>query len=320
MMAVFSHLFGREPSRPAPDLLPAIERAINGVEPLLKQTGGYPDSYCAPIQSALEYAHALAARLPGPVDITRESYAGDPLVHALFPSLESVTDALGNSLALQNHLREFPADADVYALMGMRRIEKAVAGMRLTGEVVQHDVMQNMVYFTSHTIESTAASEAEARELVAMSFFDRLVGKVAQRIAKRKQEKLALLQEKDTLMARLHTADEDSRPALQEQLTRLMADLQDAIGALELDRYQEDFVAVLLDPVPHLHLIQTAIRLDSMGIRRDNAGEAHGETVVFDDLIGYDRRNWTVTMVHCSDLQYEEFSSRLERAYRTLTV
>jgi len=319
-MNVFAHLFGHESGAPSPDLLPVIERAVNAVEPLLKQTGGYPDVYRAPIQSALEYAHALAARLPGPVEINRVSYAGDPLVHALFPSLESVTDALGNSLALQNHLREYPADGEVYALMGMRRIEKAVAGMRLTGDVVQHDVMQNMVYFTSHTIESTAASETEARELVAMSFFDRLIGKVAQRIAKRKQEKQALLQEKDTLMARLHTADERSRPALQEQLTRLMNDLQSAIGALELDRYQEDFVAVLLDPVQHLHLEQTAIRLDSMGIRRNDANEHYGETIVFDDLIGYDRRNWTVTMVHCSDLQYEEFASRLERAYRTLTV
>jgi hypothetical protein len=318
-MNVFAHLFGHEPSRP-PDLLLAIERAVNGVEPLLKQTGGYPDDYRAPIQSALEYARALAAQLPGPVEINRESYAGDPLVHALFPSVESVADAVASSLALQNHLREYPSDGEVYALMGMRRIEKAVAGMRLTGEVVQHDVMQNMIYFTSHTIENPAASEAHARELVAMSLFDRLIGKVAQRIAQRKQEKQGLMQEKDVLMAQLRAADEHSRPVLQEQLTRLVADLQSAIGTLELDRYQEDFVAVLLEPAQHLRLTQTAIRLDSMGIRRDNAGEAHGETLVFDDLIGYDRRNWTVTMVHCSDLQYEEFASRLERAYRTLTV
>ncbi|MCK9201905.1 MAG: hypothetical protein M0P59_09725 [Gallionella sp.] len=318
-MNVFAHLFGHEPSQP-PDLLPAIERAVNGVEPLLKQTSGYPDDYRAPIQSALEYARTLAAQLPGPVEINRESYAGDPLVHALFPSVESVADALGSSLALQNHLREYPTDGEVYALMGMRRIEKAVVGMRLTGEVVQHDVMQNMIYFTSHTIENPAASEVHARELVAMSLFDRLIGKVAQRIAQRKQEKQVLMQEKDVLMAQLRAADEHSRPALQEQLARLVADLQSAIGTLELDHYQEDFVAVLLEPAQHLRLAQTAIRLDSMGIRRDNAGEAHGETIVFDDLIGYDRRNWTVTMVHCSDLQYEEFASRLERAYRTLTV
>jgi len=319
-MTVFAHLFGRTSDQPAPDLLPAIERAINGVEPLLKQAGGYPDAYRAPIQSALEYTRDLAAQVPGPVEINRESYASDPLVHALFPSVESIADALGSSLALQNHLREFPADGELYALMGMRRIEKAVVGMRLSGQMVQHDVMQDMVYFTSHTIENPAASETQAREQVAMSLFDRLVGKVSQRIAQRKQEKQALLQEKDTLMARLRMADEPSRPALQEQLARLMDDLQDAIGSLELGRYQEDFVAVMLDPAQHLRMDRTQVRMDSMGIRRDEGSESHGKTFVFNDLIGYDRRNWTVTMVHCSDLQYEEFASRLERAYRSLTA
>ncbi len=319
-MNAFSYLFGRETERPADNLLPVIERAVNAVEPLLKQAGGYPDAYRAPVQSALEYARDLASRVPGPVTISRESYAGDPLVHALFPSVESVTEALDNSLALQSRLREFPAGGDLYALMGMRRIEKRVAGMRLSGQMVQRDVMQDMVYFTSHTIESPATNEADAREQVAMNFFDRLVGKVAQRIARRKQEKLSLLQEKDSLMAQLRAADELARTSLQEKLARLLADLQSAVGALELERYQEDFVAVLLDPAQHLRLDRVPIRLDSMGIRRDGAAESLGEAVVFDDLIGYDRRNWTVTMVHCTGLQYEEFASRLERAYRTLTV
>jgi hypothetical protein len=317
-MNAFSHLFGREPAQPA--LLPVIERAVDGVEPLLRQAGGYPNAYREPIRSALEYARSLADQVPGPVTLNRESYAGDPLVHALFPSVESVAETLDSSLALQNHLREFPADGELYALMGMRRIEKRVAGMRMSGQMVQRDVMQDMVYFTSHTIESPAASEADARERVALNFFDRLVEKVAQRIAQRKREKQSLLQEKDTLMMRLRMADEDSRPVLQERLTRLLAKLQDAIGALELDRYREDFDAVLLDPARHLRLDQTPIRLDGMGIRRDDAAESHGKTVVFDDLIGYDRRNWTVTMVRCTGLQYEEFASRLERAYRTLTV
>lgn len=317
-MNAFSHLFGREPTRPA--LLPVIERAVDGVEPLLRQAGGYPDAYSKPIQSALEYARSLADQVPGPVTVSRETYAGDPLVHALFPSVESVSEALDSSVALQKHLREFPADGELYALMGMRRIEKRVAGMRLAGQMVQRDVMQDMVYFTSHTIESPAASEADAREQVALRFFDRLVDKVAQRVAQRKREKQSLLQEKDTLMMRLRMADEVSRPVLQERLTRLLAELQDAIGALELDRYREDFDAVLLDPARHLRLDQTPIRLDGMGIRRDNAAESNGKTVVFDDLIGYDRRNWTVTMVRCTGLQYEEFASRLERAYRTLSV
>lgn len=319
-MNVFSHWFDHESRAQASDLLPAIERAVSGVEPLLKQSGSYPDAYRAPVQAALEYTRKLAASMPGPVTVNRESYAHDPLVHALFPSVESVADAIGSSLALQNHLREFPADGELYALMGMRRYEKPMVGMRLAGQMVQRDVVQNMVYFTSHTIENPASSEARARELVAMSLFDRLVAKVAQRMAQLKQEKNSLLQQKDMLMAQLRTADEHSRPALEEQLTQLIGRMQDNIGALELDRYPDEFAAVLLDPAQHLRLAQIPITLDSMGVRRDDGDGGQTETVVFNDLLGYDRRNWTVTMVHCSDIKYEDFASRLEQAYRTLTV
>lgn len=315
---MFAHLFGQK--QQAPDLLPAIDHAITSVEPLLKQVSGYPDAYVAPVSTALAYAHSLATSLPGPLTINRESYASDPLVHALFPSIESVTEAMSSSLPLQTHLSQSPAEGELYALMGMRRFEKNVVGMQLSGQLVQHDVIQNMVYFTSHTIDNPAPSEAQAREKIAMSFFDRLIAKVAQRIAQRKQGQQALLQEKDLLVAQLRSADEAARPALEEKLVRLIDRLQAAVGTLELERYQEDFAAILLDPAQHLRLEQTPIKLDSMGIRRPDEDTTQGSVIVFDDLIGYDRRNWTVTLVRCGDIPFEAFASRLERAYRTLSI
>jgi hypothetical protein len=41
---------------------------------------------------------------------------------------------------------------------------------------------------------------------------------------------------------------------------------------------------------------------------------------VFNELIGFDRRDWTVTMVHCSNIQSETFAARLETAYRMLSI
>jgi len=73
--------------------------------------------------------------------------------------------------------------------MGMRRNEKTVVGMELSGLTVQRDVLQQAVYFTSHTIDHAAPGEQQARERVAMSFFDNLVGKVKKRVEQRKQEK-----------------------------------------------------------------------------------------------------------------------------------
>lgn len=315
---MFAHLFGQK--QQTPDLLTAVDHAIASVEPLLKQISGYPEAYFTPVSTALAYAHTLATSLPGPLTINRLSYASDPLVHALFPSIESVTEAMSSSLPLQTHLSKSPTEGELYALMGMRRFEKNVVGMQLSGELVQHDVLQNMVYYTSHTIDNPAPSEAQAREKIAMSFFDHLVAKVAQRVADRKQIKQKLLQEKDLLIAQLRTAEERERPELQAQLAHLIERLQIGVGALELEQYPEYFASILLDPAQHLRLEQTPIKLDSMGIRHPDEDTDQGQLIVFSDLIGYDRRNWTVTLVRCNDIPHDAYASRLEQAYRTLTL
>ena len=41
---------------------------------------------------------------------------------------------------------------------------------------------------------------------------------------------------------------------------------------------------------------------------------------MFNELIGYDRRDWTVTMVNCSNLHGESFSTKLEKANRKLAI
>ena len=123
-MGIFGNLFEHDREETIPGLLPAIERAITAVEPLLKQSGGYPEIYRKPVATALKYARSLAASVPGPVAVNRESYASDPFVHALFPSIDFIQDAFSASRALQDHRCEFPTDGKLYALMGMRRFEK----------------------------------------------------------------------------------------------------------------------------------------------------------------------------------------------------
>lgn len=319
-MGWFGQLFAHAREKDSPELLPAIERAVNLVEPLLKQTDTYYQSYRKPVATALEYARSLAASMPGPVTLDRESYASNSYVHALFPSVDFVNEAFCSSHALQNYHRQFPDTEEFYALMGMRRVEKTVTGMELTGGVIQRDVIQKVIYFTSHTLENPAATEAQAREQVAMSFFDSLVKKVKKRVEDRKQDQQALLQEKDLLIARLRAADAQTRHALGNELSGLIAGMQHVTASMDLNHYLEDFEEVLLHPERYLKLIQTPILLDNMGIKQESADADPAQTVLFNDLIDFDRRNWTVTMVHCGKMQNESFTDKLEQAYRKLSI
>jgi len=319
-MSFFGHLFGHDDQRDLSGLLPAIEHAVSAVEPMLKQMSGYPDRYRKPVAAALEYAHRLAIGLPGPVEVDRESYAKNAFVHALFPDINHVGELICSSVAVRDYLGKSPDSNELYALMGMRRFEKSVVGMELSGEVVQHDVAQKAIYFTSHTIDNPAPSEQQAREQVAMSLFGSMANKVKLRIEQRRHNKQLLLQEKDLLMDRLRTVKAQDRPALEAQLASLMDGLQTIIASLDPNNFIGDFEAVLLHPERYLRIEQTAIVLDSMGIRRATEDTGRGEVILFNDLIGYDRRDWTVTMVHCSNLQKESFAEKLDKAYRRLAI
>jgi hypothetical protein len=317
---MFEHLFDFSQNRETPDWLHAIDRAVLAVEPHLKELHGYPDAYRKPVATALEYARRLALSVPGPIAVNPDSFARDAYVHAIFPSVDIISEAFRSSRTMQDYLREDPKPVEVYALMGMRRLEKSMLGMELSGQVLQRDVPQCVVYFTGHTLETPAPSESGARAQIAWRFFDSLVGQVVKRLASRKQGLQSQLLEKDALMTRLHEADAESRPAIQAALSDMLDSIQVASTSLDLHNYLDDFDAVLSHPEHYLRMNQSTMTLDGMGVRRDNEAGEPGQVIVFNDLIGFDRRDWTVTMVHCSNIPSETFAARLETAYRRLSI
>lgn len=319
-MGLLTNLFGEQDVPDTPALKTAVEHAVSAVEPLLMQTGGYPDRYRGPVSAALAYSKQLADSLPGPVNIDRDAYARDALVHALFPDINAIADAISSSLSMQEYLHKAPSASEFYALMGMRRIDKKLMGMELLGSTLQRDVVQQATYFISHTIENPSPDEVLTREKIAAKFFHSLVGKVKARIEQRRQSKEVLLEKRKNLMHQLHSANDIERAATEERLTMLADGLQSIIESLELDRYLEDFEAVLLHPEEYLRLNQTSIRLDSMGIRRTTGDTEWSKEFMLSELIGYDRRDWTVTIVRGTNLRYESFAERLDKAYRYLTL
>lgn len=320
IMRLFKRLFGRSQEKDEPELLWAIDRAIDMVEPKLRQAGDYRKVYREPVRVALEYARSLAARVPGPVAVNRETFVSDPFVHALFPTVDNVSEAFCASMAVHNYYRDFPETHELFALMGMRRFEKKIMGMELADEIIQQDVMQKAVYFTSHTIECLASTEEQARRLVALSFFDSLVGKVKMRIDARKQEWQSQVQEKNLLTSRLRSADAAAQPALEKELFILIACMQSKTESLNLSNYIEDFEAVLLTPEQHLHLNQVPILMDSMGISHGSTDTDRDKEIIFCELVDFDRRNWTITMVHCSKMKRETFEHKMEKAHRRLSI
>lgn len=304
-----------------PLLPPAIERAVEHVEPRLKQAGGYPGRYREAVARTLAYARELAAQVPGPVDLSPEDYTRNPLVRVLFAAPEDIQHALCWSTAMHTYAqRPEGVGSEIYALMGMRRLEKASLGMECSGQMLRRDVAQTVVCFSSHTMSGPAPSEAEARELLMWSLFDSLVERVAEAVATRRKEQLRWQEERAYMTAQLRHPDPAKREAARQRLDIALKELAKATQALALDRLAEDFSTVLLAPEQYLRLQQTTLLLDGMGIKHQ-PGDAHDSHVLsFSDLLGRDRRRWTVLLVRCHPRPGATMSERLQEAHRWLRI
>lgn len=300
----------------------AIERAVERVEPRLRQTSDYPARYRKAVARALEYVQELAQAIPGPVEMNPDLYGRDPFVHALFSCPEEMQRALCMSHAMHEYARRPGGPGtDAYALMGMRRQEKTAFGMEIQGDILRREVAQRVVYFTDHTLSGLAPTEEEARRLLGWNLFDGLLERVAERLAARQRVRADLLKQRDYLAAKLRRADAASRRAVQQQLNALLDDLAAATQALDLRRLAADFDDILLTPEHYLRLEHITLRLDAMGVLRADEGDGTARALDFTILHGRDRRRWTVVMVHCHPRpELLSMADRLREAGRWLQL
>jgi hypothetical protein len=144
-------------SSPPPPLDPAVEKALDRVaelvDPLLKWPRLRETTWRFPATRA-GLLRRPGRRLPGPIDINRQAFANDPLVHALFATADDIDQMLGRSQAVRDFLAE-PCSWEsdhFYALFAARRQQKKQLGMEQQGDVIQNDVPQLVVYFSGQTL------------------------------------------------------------------------------------------------------------------------------------------------------------------------
>lgn len=308
------------PAPPAdadPLLCTAVERAVDRVEPRLKQIRGFPWRYRPFIEPVLSRARELAASIPGPVMVDSEHYIKDPFVHALFGSPEDIRRFLCSTQTMRDHVARH-GNGELFALLSMRRTEKAIFGMENNGAVLHRDVPQKAVTFTDHQLLALATTEAEARENVLWYLFDRHVEQVAIGLDQLRTEHQRLTQEKDLALARLRGAPPEKQPARQKELDAVLAELSEVAGNLTLERFGEVFDHTLSQPEECLALEIHNLTLDSMGIVRSEACSEGAVCLDFVDLQERDLETRSIVLVHCRRVDAISPAERMEEAKKWL--
>ena len=116
--------------------------------------------------------------LPGPIDIDREAFAGDPLVHALFATADDIDQMLGRSQAVRDFHRLAGKPGKRLFLRTVRRpppAEEATRHRPARATCIQGDVPQVVVYFADQSLVEPHCDLAVAQESAARRSMESLL-------------------------------------------------------------------------------------------------------------------------------------------------
>jgi hypothetical protein len=286
-----------------------IEHAVATVDPLIKQVGGYERKLLPAVQRAIHYCDDIAARIPGPFEISRAAFAADPMVHALFSSADVIEEMLARSQCVREHVLELSmATGQCCALLGMRHREKSGFGAELTGEIVRMDVPQKTLYFSDHTLAEPSRDLPSVRRRLSRLLYDGLLKSFAAHVADVRAEQEGL--HRDQAIANACVRSGNNPEIHTRQLETLREQLRATSDALQPERLLDTLAASLANPEPHLRLDPVSISVDRTGVITGMGGDGEGETLHFAELTTRDQRRWVVIL---ASIERDEARRALER-------
>lgn len=306
--------------RPRPALDAAtqaqIEHAVASVDPRIRQVSGFAEKLAPAVRHALDYCSDIAARIPGPFEISRPAFASDPMVHALFGSADDIEAMLAHSQCVRDHVLELTvAGGRCCALLGMRHREKSGFGVELTGEVVRADVPQKTLYFSDHTLAEPCPDIETGRLRLRKLLFDSLLKGFAAHVADVRAEQQGLHQERAIAYACVRGGGNSE--AHTRRLEALEEQLRTSADALQPARLLDTLAAALAAPEPFLRLDPVSVAVDRSGII---TGTESGDTLHFVELTSRDQRRWVVVFVYIEREEARRALARFEQAHRHIVI
>ncbi|MBP1752559.1 MAG: hypothetical protein H6Q57_1395 [Geobacteraceae bacterium] len=288
----------------------AIERAVDGTDPLLRTVSGYKKKLRPAVIRAIDYVIALVDGLPPPIPVDLDCRGDDPLLKAFFISSDEMRKVFGEDRNLAGFLRGGTGVPEtVIALLAMDKNEKVFFGAELSGDIVLRDVPQKTVSFEAHRLIDPSGNQDETRRQLKRRAYDHLISLALRRIIMTKMERKDLERRYALLQSKLNilqqggwgfAADCPDIPALEEQIGQIEAQLQEIGGD---DRMFEVYLDILIEvlgrPEDHLWGKTETLILDSMGIRR-NKVESNARELTFPELFNSEGQRLVVLLVSLS--------------------
>lgn len=297
-MSLFSAVadFLKPAPPPAPYLARALRHVAERVDPVLRNATHFDQRLAAPVDHALAYCNGLVDALPGPIDIDRQAFVQDPLVHALFATADDIGQMLGRSQAVRDFLASpccWEAD-HFYAMLVARRQQKKRLGMMQHGDVIENDVPQLVLYFSDQTLIEPNCDLAVTREHLRCRALDSLLQTFQEHLDALRHEREGLRADVSVERAHLTVLRGTTAGCAYEVHTRHLAELDGRLRQIAESLMPDPLLDALADflraPEPALSLAPFSITVDRLGVVRDDTDDSNVHTLYFPELSTRDKR------------------------------
>jgi len=284
-----------------PDSQAGLRRITELVDKTLAVAPGFAARLTAPIAYAHEFCARMVDALPPPVMIDRQSFASDPLVHALFATADDIGAVLAASGQVRAYLAEprFRQYDCFFALMAARRVDKKVLGVALQGEIIVADVPQTLLQFSNQTVILPAEDPASARDTLLREAFDSLLLTFARHLD-RAREAYGLLRtecEMERGYRRSPLGDAEANFP-ERRIAELDERLQRQFRSLQPDVIIAELADFLMQPEQALSLDPVQLWVTRRGVIQEGAAhDVDATSICFTELTSRDRRRHLILPV-----------------------
>jgi hypothetical protein len=334
--AVAAKLFGSAPDDRAkvePELVElAIEAVIDTVDPRLRTVSGYRKKLAPGAAATIRHLRSIAPQLPAALELSRSAWTSDSTINALFATADAVRSALGRSPALRTYFESNTAADEVYALLGMLKVERNVFAPALIDGQLRHDVAQTTVSFSNHKLVAPAPDSSACRREVGMLILQRLATLALERITALGELATGLEQRKAVLAARLRllklrkdgieqlagAADESAEAArIEHELKATAGEVLEAKTQLATLATRIDHVnAVLNAPADNVNLANLELRVNKTGFKLAANSEDTGAVLKLTELAIGNGEKIIIAFVRCRRAEMPPKESLAARAAR----
>lgn len=302
-----------------------IERIIDGIDTKLRLVPGYRKKLKTVVSRSLAHIDKLVDLIPGPIDVSRQTFTKDPNVRAYFATPDTLQETFDHGAELRSYFADTTNRevAECCAMLCANKEERRVLGMEVEGEMVRYDVLQTAINFSDYKVLSPAATDEEVRKGIKLCIFDGMITYALQHIAHLKVRHRDLRNEHRVLHAKLRArqakgnglstmlaeASEmlENSLELQEQFAEVENKLNSLLGKKDIYAFYLDEVRKIFDePEKFINLNVSSLLLTDMRISVDEKSGQRANKVSFSEIEIVNVMKRVVTIIHFNrgDLTY----------------